>query len=96
MLPASRAHDVAVSPNGRYVAAAFAKAKPADGAMRLWDSWTGKQIRLDPGNAQAIYRVCFFPDGKTLASAGNDGVVRLWNVADGVEHALTRGASAAA
>ena len=90
-LPASRAHDVAVSGDGRYVAAAFAKAKPEDGSMRLWDAVSGKQIQLDPGNAQPIYRVSFFPDGKTLASAGNDGVVRLWNVADGKEHALTKG-----
>jgi WD40 repeat protein len=91
VLPASRTQDVAVSANGRYVAAAFAQAKPEDGYVRLWDSWTGKQIRLDPVSTQPIYRVCFFPDGKTLASAGNDGVVRLWNVADGMEHALTRG-----
>jgi WD40 repeat protein len=90
-LPASRAQDVAVSADGRYVAAAFAKAKPEDGSMRLWDAVSGKQIRLDPGNAQPIYRVSFFPDGKTLASAGNDGVVRLWNVADGMEHSLTKG-----
>jgi WD40 repeat protein len=91
VLPASRAQDVAVSANGRYMAAAFAQARPEDGYMRLWDSWTGKQIRLDPVSTQAIYRVSFFPDGKTIASAGNDGVVRLWNVADGMEHALTRG-----
>jgi WD40 repeat protein len=90
-LSSSRAHDVAISPDGRYVAAAFAKAKPDEDYVRLWDSQSGQQIRLQPGTEQTVYRVRFLPDGKTLASAGGDGVVRMWNVADGAELALTRG-----
>ncbi len=49
------------------------------------------RIQLDPSNSFGANCVCFLTDGKTLASAGHDGVVHLWNVADGVEHANTSG-----
>ncbi len=36
-----------------------------------------------PGNSPAVSSLAFFPDGKTLLSAGNDNVVRLWDVDTG-------------
>jgi WD40 repeat protein len=93
VLPASCAYGVQLSADGRYVAANFHWARIQDGQVRLWDSWTGKQTALDPGNNHWVNCVRFLPGGKALASAGYDRVVRLWSVADGTQHALSRGSA---
>ncbi|HYV34113.1 MAG TPA: WD40 repeat domain-containing protein [Gemmataceae bacterium] len=90
-LPNSWVVQCALWPDGRYVAAGFASAKPGDSAVGLWDTWTGIRVRLNVGYDDREYRVAFLDGGKTLASAGDRGAVRLWNVADGKESDLTRG-----
>jgi WD40 repeat protein len=35
------------------------------------------------GHTGPVYAVTFDPDGKLLASAGEDGTTRLWNITDG-------------
>ncbi|HYV38221.1 MAG TPA: WD40 repeat domain-containing protein, partial [Gemmataceae bacterium] len=90
-LPEAWVHGVTVSSNGRYVAAAFASAKPRDGRVGLWDTWTGKRIPLDVDDAHAVHFVHFLAEGKTLATAGADGAAHLWKVANGVEDAMTKG-----
>jgi WD40 repeat protein len=42
------------------------------------------------GETGRIFRVCFSPDGKTLASAGRDGAIRLFDVTSGKERACLR------
>jgi WD40 repeat protein/tRNA A-37 threonylcarbamoyl transferase component Bud32 len=67
-------NSVAVSPNGKLVAAADTH----DFAVKVWDISTGKLFARVPGKGWA-WRVAFSPNGNILAG-GFDGEVRLWDV----------------
>jgi WD40 repeat protein len=46
--------------------------------VRVWDSATGTELRKYDGHTSAVADVTFFPDGKRIASAGDDGTARIW------------------
>jgi WD40 repeat protein len=76
-------YSVAFSHDGKWLAAA------GDGpVIHLWQTaLLGKnenprKLGGHPGNASAIV---FAPDSKTLYSGGNDGAIRVWDVATGKE-----------
>jgi WD40 repeat protein/nucleoside phosphorylase len=75
-VPASECHAVAWSPSGDLMASGH-----KDGAVRFWDTISGKAIRTLTGHTDTILSVAFSPDGSTLASGADDKSVRLWDVA---------------
>jgi RNA polymerase sigma factor (sigma-70 family) len=71
---------VAFSPDGKLVATG-----DPEGAIRLWDPATGKEIGPRKGHQGAITSVAYSPDGKTLVSGSADRTVALWDVSTGKE-----------
>lgn len=99
------AGDVAFAPDGRSVAvpvSAGSRGNPAGliiedtgASVRVWNLETGKSSQPVKGLKASVSSVAFSPDGKSLATAGADKSVRVWDVATGQEQASLMGAVAA-
>ncbi len=67
---------VAVSPDGKTALVAAGR------NVFLWDLHTGEEIRSFPGHTAAVTAVALDPAGGLIATADDDGWVRLWGVKD--------------
>ena len=71
---------LAFSPDGRRIAAA----SYWDRTMCVWDLDTGKTLGTDkPGHLASPNTLRFFDADRQLATAGDDGAIRVWKIADG-------------
>lgn len=71
---------LAISPDGiRFATGGW------DGAARIWNRETGKELFVLKHGGLYVHAVAFSPDGRLLATGGDDpdGYVQLWNVETG-------------
>jgi WD40 repeat protein len=68
---------VAWSPDGRLVASG------SNPEVALWESMTGKRLTTLNGHTGQIFSMAWSPTSKLLASAADDGMVRLWDTQAG-------------
>jgi WD40 repeat protein len=79
---------VAFAPNGKsYLTGGGTCLRygPDSGDVRLWETATGRELWSRGGHSQVTECVAFAPGGEAVASGGMDGVLKLWNAADGGE-----------
>jgi len=87
-IPGSSPVSVATSPDGHWLASASGI------RVSVWnlDDENALPVECD-GHVSVIYAVRFSPDGKTLATAGQENIVNLWDATTGQELQTIKGHS---
>src|SRR5205085_576628 len=81
-MPAKRLHSLVLSPSGRQIAVASIN------EIYLYDMASGKQGAVLRGHSSWVAQVAYRPDGKQMASIGDDETIRVWDPATGGQLAL--------
>jgi WD40 repeat protein len=72
-----------IAPDGKLLAVGGVGPTPHEAWIYLVSLPAGQIVRTLRGHAETVIAVKFFPDGKRLASCGEDKTARIWNVETG-------------
>ena len=50
-----------------------------DQTVKIWDTITGEEILTLRGHQHTLTSLSYSRDGKRLASADNQGIIRIWD-----------------
>lgn len=56
-----------------------------DGTVRLWNTFSGEEVRRFTGHLGSVSWFVVLPDGSSMITNGNDGTIRLWDIRTGNE-----------
>lgn len=73
----SDVYTVDFSRNGKFLASGG-----GDGAVKIWDAATGRELRIAGSHQGYVSRVKFSPDSRFLASCGRDKKIQIWKTED--------------
>jgi WD40 repeat protein/tRNA A-37 threonylcarbamoyl transferase component Bud32 len=91
MPKATMPNPVAVSPDGQQLACGWYDGRW--GRLTVFDATSGKQAAVCEGHRGGLWASAFSPDGKRLATGGDDNLAHLWDSATGALLATCRGHS---
>lgn len=84
--PVNSVSSVAFSPDSqRLVTGSGSRSSLAPGTVKLWDASSGDLIRNFGGSLGGVLTVAFNTKRYLVAAGTRDGVVKVWNAANGVE-----------
>ncbi len=78
-LPGDQDHPAAFSPDLRQLAAGWGR------SIRLWDATANPEVLACRGHCGGINCIAFSRDDQRLASCSEDGTVRIWDTASGLQ-----------
>jgi WD40 repeat protein len=81
---------VGLSPNGKHAASSSGNKGPGR-SVRVWEVETVKELFQLKGHDSDVWTIAFSPLGDRIATASDDGTVRIWDATTGAELTMLKG-----